>query len=272
LKKKIKINSIFFTYKNSFIIKKKYKSFKIITANNVCAHISNVKDFFLGIKNILDPKGLFIFEVSYLKDVIQKLTFDTIYHEHMSYHTLTPLILFFESIGMKVLNFDLVEAQGGSIRVYVGHKKKNDYNKKIINQIKLEKKIGLFDEKLFKKFYSRIINQKKAIRKFIYANIKNKKKVLVGYGAPAKATTFSYVFNLGNEFIKFIVDDNFFKQNKYTPGKKIKIVSFNYLKKFNFDYIIILAWNFAPSIIKKLRREIKGSFKIIIPFPKLLVK
>ena len=192
--------------------------------------------------------------------------------EHMSYHTLTPLIHFFESIGMKVLNFDLVEAQGGSIRVYVGHEKKYDYNKKIINQIKLEEKIGLFDEKLFKKFHNRIINQKKVIRKFILNNIKNKNKVLVGYGAPAKATTFSYVFNLGNEFIKFIVDDNFLKQNKYTPGKKIKIFSFNCLKKINFDYIIILAWNFAPSIIKKLRREIKGSFKIIIPFPKLLVK
>jgi SAM-dependent methyltransferase len=270
--KKIKINSIFFSYKNSLKIKKKYKSFKIITANNVCAHISNVKDFFLGIKNVLDPEGLFIFEVSYLKDVIQKLTFDTIYHEHMSYHTLTPLIHFFESIGMKVLDFDLVEAQGGSIRVYVGHIKKTDYNKKIINQIKLEEKIGLFDEKLFKKFYSRIINQKKVIRKFILSNVKNKKKVLIGYGAPAKATTFSYVFKLGNEFIKFIVDDNFFKQNKYTPGKKIKIVNFDYLKKINFDYIIILAWNFAPSIIKKLRQEINRSFKIIIPFPKLLVK
>ena len=86
------------------------------------------------------------------------------------------LIHFFESIGMNVLDFDLVEAQGGSIRVYVGHIKKTDYNKKIINQIKLEEKIGLFDEKLFKKFYSRIINQKKVIRKFILSNIKNKKK------------------------------------------------------------------------------------------------
>ena len=174
----------------------------------------DVRDFFLGVKNILDADGLFVFGVSYLKDVIQKLTFDTIYHEHMSYHALTPLIYFFESIGMRVLDFDLVEAQGGSIRVYVSHGNKTDLSKKIIDQIKLEKKIGLLDQKLFKKFYNRIITQKKIIKKFLLTNIKNKNKVLVGYGAPAKATTFSYVFDLGNEIIRFIVDDNSLKQNK----------------------------------------------------------
>lgn len=95
----------------------------------------------LGVKNILDPNGLFIFEVSYLKDVIEKLTFDTIYHEHMSYHSLSPLINFFESIGMSVQDFDLIEAQGGSIRIYVRHKYKKIYNPKIIKQIKQEKKL-----------------------------------------------------------------------------------------------------------------------------------
>jgi hypothetical protein len=271
-KKKIDINSFFFSYKTSFKLKKKYQSFKVITANNVCAHIPNIKDFMLGVKNILDSKGLFIFEVSYLKDVIQKLTFDTIYHEHMSYHTLTPLVYFFESIGMSVLDFDLIEAQGGSIRVYVVHSNKKNYNQKIFKLIKLEKEMGLFNENLFIKFYNRIINQKKKINKFISSNVLEKNKTLVGYGAPAKATTFSHVFDLGKNVIKFITDDNSLKQNKYTPGKKIKIISFDFLKKVKFDYIIILAWNFAPSIIKKLKANIKRPFRIIIPFPKLIIK
>ena len=119
--KKIDINTAFFNHKNSFFFKKKYKEFKIITANNVFAHVPNLKDFALGVKNILSNDGVFIFEVSYLKDVIKKLTFDTIYHEHMSYHALRPLINFFRSIDLEVIDFDLVKAQGGSIRVYVGH-------------------------------------------------------------------------------------------------------------------------------------------------------
>jgi SAM-dependent methyltransferase len=272
LKKKIDINSFFFSFKNSFKLKKKYHTFKVITANNVCAHIPDIKNFMLGVKNILDLNGLFIFEVSYLKDVIEKLTFDTIYHEHMSYHSLSPLINFFESIGMSVQDFDLIEAQGGSIRIYITHTCKKNYNQKIINQIKLEKKIGLLSKKLFKRFYSRIKDQKRTIKYFLDHNILKNNKILVGYGAPAKATTFSHVFDLGKNSIKYIVDDNHLKQDKFTPGKKIKIISFENLKKINFDYIIILAWNFAPSIIKKLRDTIKKKYKIIVPFPKLIIK
>tara|TARA_B110000503_G_C7097196_1_gene392171 strand:- start:165 stop:1190 length:1026 start_codon:yes stop_codon:yes gene_type:complete len=270
--KKIDINSFFFSYQNSIKLKKKYKSFKIITANNVCAHIPDIRDFVLGVKNILEPDGLFIFEVSYLKDVVKKLTFDTIYHEHMSYHSIKPLLSFFESLGMSVLDFDLVEAQGGSIRVYVGHKNKKINKKKINNQVKKEEKMGLLNEQLFKKFNIRIMNQKKEITKIIGRDIIKKNKILVGYGAPAKVTTFSHVFNLDAQSIKFIVDDNPLKHNKYTPGKNIKIISFEELKKIDFNYIIILAWNFAPSIIKKLRHSIKKPFKIIVPFPKLIVR
>tara|TARA_A100001015_G_C15034278_1_gene735102 strand:+ start:1542 stop:2807 length:1266 start_codon:yes stop_codon:yes gene_type:complete len=270
--KKIDINSFFFTYKNSFKLKRKYQSFKIITANNVCAHIPDIRDFVLGVKNILEPDGLFIFEVSYLKDVIKKLTFDTIYHEHMSYHSIKPLLSFFERLDMSVLDFDLVQAQGGSIRVYVGHKNKKINKKKINRQVKTEDKMGLYDKKLFKKFNTRIQKQKKIISKIINSEVIKKKNILVGYGAPAKVTTFSHVFDLGDQSIKCIVDDNPLKHNKYTPGKNIKIISFEELKKINFDYVIILAWNFAPSIINKLKKSIRKPFKIIIPFPKVTIK
>ena len=253
-------------------MKKKYKSFKIITANNVCAHIPDIRDFVLGVRNILEPDGLFVFEVSYLKDVIKKLTFDTIYHEHMSYHSLKPLLGFFENLGMSVLDFDLVEAQGGSIRIYVGHKNKKIKKNKINKQVKMEEKLGLLDEKLFRKFHKRIQKQKKMITKIIYRNIIKKKKTLIGYGAPAKVTTFCHVFNLGVKSIEEIVDDNPLKHNRYTPGKNIKIISFKELKKIKFDYIIILAWNFAPSIIKKLRKFIRKPFKIITPFPRVTIE
>ena len=270
--KKIDINTAFFNYKNSFKFKKKYKEFKIITANNVFAHVPDLRDFALGVKNILSNKGLFIFEVSYLVDVLKKLTFDTIYHEHMSYHSLKPLIKFFHSINLEVIDFDLVEAQGGSIRIFVSHKgaykvKKN----KIMKQIKIEKNQGLFTRQKYLNFDKRIKNQKEKIKKLINKNL-YKRKLIVGYGAPAKVTTFCHVFNIGNKDIKYIVDDNDLKQNKFTPGKNIKIINFNRLKNINFDFIIILAWNFAKPIAKKLKENFKNKrFKIIIPFPKLKI-
>ena len=100
----------------------------------------------------------------------------------------------------------------------------------------------------------------------------SKNKIIVGYGAPAKVTTFCHVFNLGKKNIKLIVDDNDLKQNKFTPGKNIKIINFNQLMKIDFDFIIILAWNFSSPIIKKLKENIKDrNYKIIIPFPKLKI-
>ena len=269
--KKIDINTTFFNLKNSFFFKEKYNEFKIITANNVFAHVPNLKDFALGVKNILSKDGLFIFEVSYLKDVIKKLTFDTIYHEHMSYHSLKPLINFFKSIGLEVVDFDLVEAQGGSIRVYVGHKGRAVKKDKILKQINLERKFGLFLNKTYINYYKKIIIQKNKIQKIIKKNIR-KDKIFIGYGAPAKVTTFCHVFEIGKKEIKFIVDDNDLKQDKFTPGKNIKIIKFNDLKNMNFDYVIILAWNFSEAIIKKLKKNLKNKrFKIIVPFPSLKI-
>ena len=104
-------------------MKKKYKSFDLITANNVFAHSPHLYDFSQGVKNLLSTKGVFVLEVSYLPTVLTKKTFDTIYHEHMSYHALKPLVNFFKMQNLEVFDFQLVEAQGGSIRIFVSHKK-----------------------------------------------------------------------------------------------------------------------------------------------------
>ena len=190
----------------------------------------------------------------------------------MSYHSLFPLINFFNSIDLKVLDFDLVEAQGGSIRVYVGHKDQKTNYKKIRKQILLEKKIGLFKKNNYLKYYQRIQSQKERIKKIIKIHILKKNKTLIGYGAPAKVTTFCYVFDLGQKDIGAIVDDNNLKQGKLTPGKNIKIIKFRELYKIKFDYIIILAWNFAKPIIDKLKNSFKSKkFKIIVPFPNIKI-
>ena len=269
-KKKIKINTFFFDYKKSFFLKAKYKSFKLITANNVCAHIPDIDNFFQGVKNILKSDGVFVFEVSYLLDVINKLTFDTIYHEHMSYHSLKPLIKFAEKNGLQVFDFDLIEAQGGSIRIYVSHKNFFKIQKnKIKKQILLESRKGLFKETLFKKYSKRIDTQQYKLSE-ILKKFKKQKKIVIGFGAPAKLTTFSYKFKIDNKIIPFIADDNDLKQGRYSPGKNIKIISYEKLKKTKFNVIIIFAWNFAESIIKRIKRDFENK-KIIVPFPKVRI-
>lgn len=268
--KKIKINTIFFDEKNSKILNKKYQKFKLITANNVFAHIPDLKSFAFGVKNILDKKGVFVFEVSYLLDVINKLSFDTIYHEHMSYHALKPLIKFFDNLNMCVFDIDLIEAQGGSLRVYVCHKgSRKINNNKINNQITKEVSRGLFTVKLYKNYLQRM---QKEMKKFQNLITKYNSKYVFGFGAPAKLTTFSHFFRIKRNQINSIVDDNKLKQKRFSPGQKFPIISFAKLQKLKCEIIIIFAWNFSDSIIKKLRKIYKGkNIKVVVPFPKLKV-
>jgi SAM-dependent methyltransferase len=260
---KFKIDNIFFDFDTSLKIKKK---FKIITANNVLAHIPSIRSFVMGVKNILEDDGIFIFEVSYLMDVIEKKTFDTIYHEHMSYHAVTPLISFFKSCGLEIFDLDKVEAQGGSIRLFVGNVGKFKIKNFKINKIlKSEKK--LFNILFYKNYFKKLLFHKKKL-KSILKKIKREKKIIYAYGAPAKLTTFSYFFELDKNIISKVIDDNPLKQGLFTPGKKIEIISYNKLKLSNFDYILISAWNFSDSIIENLKRDFKNKI-IILPFPKI---
>tara|TARA_B100001989_G_C24549205_1_gene473095 strand:- start:1904 stop:3184 length:1281 start_codon:yes stop_codon:yes gene_type:complete len=268
LRKKIDINTNFFSKKFSEKMKKKYKSFDLITANNVFAHSPHLYDFSQGVKNLLSTKGVFVLEVSYLPTVLTKKTFDTIYHEHMSYHALKPLVNFFKMQNLEVFDFQLVEAQGGSIRIFVSHKKSFTVKEeKIKSQIKKEVNQGLFLTNRYARFYKEI-NETKIKLKKIIKNIKKKDLNIIGYGAPAKLTTLTHVFGLSRSDFEFVIDDNTFKVNKFTPGKNFLIKNFNYLNnnQDKHNVIIILAWNFYESIKKKCKK-INNKFSFISPFP-----
>jgi len=268
-KKGIKQIDKFFTHKNSISLKKKYGSFKIITANHVCAHVENLKDFFNGVKNLLDEDGYFILEVSYRGEVLKKNTFDTIYHEHIDYHALKPMKSFVNSFGLKIFDFEITKAQGGSLRVYIT-KNKVKNSKKIKNFIiKEDKKMELFKIKKYKKFEKKIIDAKNNLKLLIDCAKKNNLNI-AGYGAAAKTTTFLNFFKIKDEIIKFIVDDNLLKQGFYMPGRNIKIVNLNELSKHHIDILIIFAWNYSDYIIKEIKKKSKKlnfNGKFLIPFP-----
>ncbi len=261
----------FFTKKNSQKIKKKFQQFDIITANHVCAHVENLNDFFKGVKNLLKDDGIFIFEVSYRGSVIKKNTFDTIYHEHLDYHALYPISRFLRKFGLHLFNFELTDAQGGSLRVYASKNPKSIKVQKIRNQIMKEKNnYKLFNKVTYNKFEKKILDCKKEIRKII-RSFENKNLNIAGYGAAAKTTTFLNYFELSeNKIIKNIYDDNILKQKLYLPGTTIKILSPKNLDLKKLDILIIFAWNYSEIIIKKIKKKFSRRHKIkfLVPFPK----
>jgi 2-polyprenyl-3-methyl-5-hydroxy-6-metoxy-1,4-benzoquinol methylase len=262
----------FFTKKNSIKIRKKYQQFDIITANHVCAHVENLNNFFQGVKNLLKSDGIFIFEISYRGSVLKKNTFDTIYHEHLDYHALFPIVKFLKKYDLKIYNFKITEAQGGSLRVYTAKNPKNINIKKINKQIIKEKnKYKLFNNNTYKKFEKKINECKNQLQKIL--KIFDEKNLSVaGYGAAAKTTTLLNYFELlENKLIKYTFDDNTLKQGLYLPGTAIKILNPKSLKSKKLDILIIFAWNYSDTIIKNIKknRSIKKQrLKFLIPFPK----
>ena len=261
----------FFTFEFSKLIQKKYGRAEIITANNVFAHVNDMKDLINGIKNLLAPNGIFVFEVSYLVDVIQKNLFDMIYHEHLSYHSVIPLIKFFKDNEMELIEVIRVDSHGGSLRGIVQMK---DGMHKIGDSVKhcidLEKEIEIEQFETYVKFFHKINKERNELQKLLQ-RLKNDKKSIVGFGAPAKATTFLYHFAVKPEVIEYIIDDSPLKQGLFTPGMHIPIYSSEKLYEKNPDYVIILAWNFAESIMKRHQKIKDSGTHFIIPLPKLKV-
>lgn len=262
---------IFFDKENTQKIIDEYGHANVITANNVFAHIDDLESFVQNVRKLLSNDGIFVFEVSYLLDVIENTLFDMIYHEHISYHSILPLISFFEANEMQIIQVTRIDTHGGSIRVIV--QKKNgpfEISESIKDIIQNEREKKLDKIETFQKFFENIEQRKLEFISLI-DELKAKKKRLAGYGAPAKATTLMYHFGIGPETIDFIVDDSILKQDLYTPGKHIPVLSPDTIYQKKPDYLIILSWNFAESIIKKhdMYKKI-GHF--IIPLPKLQVE
>ena len=265
----IKTLNNFFSYEFSKHIKQNYGKIEVITANNVFAHVDELKDFIQGIKNLLSRDGIFDFEVSYLVDVIQKLLFDTIYHEHLSYHSVISLISFFNDNDMELIEAIQVDTHGGSLRGIAKLKNgKYKVGKSVEKCVKLETELGLNKLETFKKFFERLNIRKNELQE-LFKKLKTDNKTIAGFGAPAKATTFMYQFGIDQNVIDFIIDDSPLKQGLFSPGMHIPIYSSEKLYSEKPDYVVILAWNFAQSIMNKHEKYKKIGGHFIVPLPEL---
>ena len=248
----------YFDDKTVIKIKNDFGKVDVVTAFNVFAHGDGLKEILENTQDLLKKDGEFIFEIQYLLRTIKDLTFDNIYHEHVNYWCLLSILKFFENSEMKVYKVEEVDTHGGSLRVYTTKNKKKRIHESVNHYIKLEKKNKL--DKI-ETYYDFAKNVEKIKQKSL-SNIKNilsDGKNIIGYGAPAKATTVLNYFGINDKYFKYVLDDSLIKQNKFIPETNIQIKSKDSLKTDKYDYVLVLAWNFFDSIVKNNKQDFKKS-------------
>ena len=245
---------------NGFLENKNIKKIKgnadLILASNVFAHSDKLKEMADCMLKLLNKNGTIIIEVQYLLNTLKDLTFDNIYHEHYNYWSLTSLVNFFKQFESTIFKAEKINTHGGSIRIYIKKSKKIKIENSVINLLKEEVNYGIKEFKTYKKFGEKINRLKENVVKNII-KLKEKNQNIIGFGAPAKATTALNFFGISNQ-IDFIIEDNKLKHNKFVPGVKIQIKGKENIKAKN-ALILVLAWNFYKDI-KKNNSNLSNNF------------
>ena len=256
--KGLNVHNGYFSYDNHKLFDKK---FDLVLSNNTFAHIIDIQDSVKGINHVLKPDGNFIFEVHYLKSLIEGNQWDNIYHEHIYYYSITALHNMFKRYGMTIIDFEEIPIHSGSIRVTVKNSE-IDIPKKITDRIKLESDTICNLEYLGQ--YSEDV--KKHISDFNKTLDSLKGKKIGGYGASGRANMFCNVTNLTKDNVDFIVDESPERCGRYIANKEIPIVDIDVLKYSDVDLLIIFAWNYSKMIIDKTQFK---KFKYLVAFPKV---
>ena len=237
-------------------IKKIKKNADLILASNVFAHSDKLKEMAECMFSMLSKKGTIVIEVQYLMNTLKDLTFDNIYHEHYNYWSLTSLVYFFNQFEAKIFKSEKINTHGGSIRVFIKKDKKVKIEQSVKKMLKEEEDFGIKNFKTYQKFGEKVYEIRKNVLKNI-KKLKDESKTIIGYGAPAKATTALNFFGISKE-IDFIVEDNKLKHNKFIPGVKIPIKNKSFIKDKK-NILLVLAWNFYNEI-KKNNENLSDNF------------
>lgn len=260
----------FFSRKLVAKVVKKYGQAKIITATNVFAHVEKLDDFVAGVKDLLAADGVFISESGYLLDFIEKLQYDSIYHEHLRYYSLKPLEILFKKFGLEIVDAERGTIHGGTIIVYAAKKGKRQASNRVAELISQEENFGLYKKETFINFANSVKKNKLAIQKLVI-DLKSQGKNIVGIGAPAKGNTLINYCNLDKEMVDYLAEKSELKIGMFSPGAHIPVIDESRLFKNQPAYALMLAWNIADELIPKLKNKgYRGKFIIPHPEPKII--
>lgn len=250
-------------------IRRDYGRAKVIIAANVFAHVDKLDDFMAGVVKLLSPDGIFVSESHYLLDLINKLEYDSIYHEHLRYYALRPLIYLLPKFGLEVIDVERIPTHGGSIRVYAAPRGVYPAANRVGEILAVEEKGGLGQFDTYLNFAEKVKTNRIILRKLI-ADIKQAGQRIVGIGAPAKGNTLLNYCGLSAEQIDYLVEKNPLKIGRFAPGSHIPVVAEERLYQDQPEYALLLSWNIAEELAVKLRNQgFKGQF--IMPVPKSAV-
>jgi SAM-dependent methyltransferase len=242
------------------------KKADIIHANNVMAHVPDINGFIKGVKILLKEKGTAIIEVPHFLDLVKKLEFDTIYHEHVYYFTVQGLKPLFQRHNLDIYNIEKIPLHGGSLRLFVCHRCTKNIQSIVEEMLEEEVSYGLNHKRIYIEFMERLEQLKKTLKNELKI-LKSQGAVIAAYGASAKGTTLLNYFGIGKDLIDFVVDRSVVKQGMYTPGTGLQIFSPCELIKRNISHALLLTWNFADEIITQQQDFINQGGKFIVPIP-----
>jgi SAM-dependent methyltransferase len=220
----------------------------LVVANNVIAHVPDIDDFMQGVAYLLSEKGTATFEFPHLLNLIKENQFDTIYHEHFYYYSLTALSRILVKNALSLVDVEELPTHGGSLRVYVQHEgNASEASSAIWHMLEKERSEGLFSKAIYADFHSKAELVKNDFLQFLI-QAKSEGKKVAGYGAAAKGNTLLNWAGVKPDSIKYVVDQSPSKQGKFLPGSRIPIYPMEQLRIEAVDYIVILPWNLADEI------------------------
>jgi SAM-dependent methyltransferase len=260
----------FFTVETANEIKNKHGEASLILSTNMFAHMATIGEVVSGIETLLKDNGVFVMESHYLLNVITDGQFDTIYHEHLRTYSLKSLIKLFSYYDFTVTDVERGSRYGGNIRIHVTKGKNHPVSENVTKLLKLEESSGLYDLETYSKFANRVKKAKKDFMNFMYT-IKKEGKTIVANSCPGRCVTLLNYYGVDSDLIPYIAEQpTSLKLGMYLPGKEIPVVNNEILLKEQPDYVILLAWHYAQSIMEQLRAKGLKS-KFVIPLPDLTI-
>ncbi len=238
-----------------------------IIANNVVGHIDDLHDFVKGISILLQDRSIFVFEVPYLVDMIDKLEYDTIYHEHRSYFSIMPLSRILEEYDLQIFDIQKQKVHGGTVRVFVSRRGEREVNEIVTTILNQEKEHRINDVRTYQQFGKNVeLSREMLLREL--SKLKEDGKKIFGYGAPAKGNVLLNYCGIDTRLLEFVTDTTPLKQGMYTPGTRIPIRSPEVINNMNGEYIaLLLAWNYEEAILSKESEFRKRGGRFLIPIP-----
>lgn len=253
-------------------IARKGKKADLIVCNNVFAHVPDINDFSSGLKKLLAPNGIITLEFPHLLELIKFCQFDTVYHEHYSYLSLISVKNILNTAGLKVIDVEILDVHGGSLRVYASHINSSLAPCENVESLEnIEMIAGLHSIDTYLNLQKNALDIKNELLKFLLDAKIHEKKV-IAYGAAAKGNTMINFSGITKDLISYVCDKSALKQNKYLPGSNIPIRSPEILQsEKNIDYVLILPWNLSNEIQVELSFLRKHGTKFLIAMPSLKV-